>query len=139
MSDTQDKVVEETTKLVDVTDKLNESLIKMIEGLEDGAAFLGAEIPEYITQLLMWNLARNALMCLLGVVMLSIIIPYIKFIWNKARNMHPSEGDALKMFAGGLGTFVLFFTGTNFVNLEWLQIWLAPKVWLVEYITTLVK
>ncbi len=139
MSGTQEQVVEETTKLVDVTDKLNSSLIKMIDGLEDGAAFLGAEIPEYINQLLMWNLARNALICLLGVILLFSTIPYIKFIWKKTSNMDSGGGDAIKIFAGGLGTLVLFLTGVNTVNLEWLQIWIAPKVWLVEYVVTLTK
>lgn len=147
---------EAISEKVDVVDKLNDSLVRMIEGIEDGAVFLSGEIPEFVNQLLMWHLVKNGLMAIFGLIFIGLSIYTshlcLKF-FKKAKSdyeeskewtiyeSHPEVTSGLYDIHGSviIIPLVLFIMGILMTNLEWLQIWIAPKVWLVEYITTLVK
>lgn len=38
-----------------------------------------------------------------------------------------------------MGTIVMVSFSGSLLSLEWLKIWIAPKVWLVDYAATLIK
>jgi hypothetical protein len=146
MSGTKEEVIVEnvakladTTKLVDVTDKLNSSLIKMIDGLEDGVAFLGAELPEYINQLLMWNMLESLVKCLVGVIIPILMLLMYRKLWTLSEGWEEVNSFMSRMITGMCGGSICVAVVIININLEWLQIWITPKVWLVEYATALVK
>ena len=52
------------------------------------------------------------------------------------------DGDVFYYMGYFFALMVLFFValpGLCSINFEWLKIWLAPKVWLIEYASNLIK
>jgi len=125
---------------------MNEELQKAITELFNSALtakdFLVGELPDYINQLLMWRAVYNGFWFVLGVAFCVAwgYANYIHIKWLKGGGFKKLEksGDvgALSMH---LIQIFLFIPAFAMINLEWLQIWIAPKVWLAEYAASLVK
>ena len=81
------ELIEKVSK-VDLKNEIDSALIKMINGLDDGVSFLGAELPDYINQLLMWNLVENLFYFILGIAITVLTAFLYKAIWN---NVEDSE------------------------------------------------
>lgn len=124
----------------------------------DAAAFLVAEIPDVIQQLLMWHAVESLAWFLPG--LLLIAAPWFVYwrwggrgkptepAYNGAARYEPTfthhytgeiDGDAI----GALCIFGLVTSGLGFTlvmnNLEWLQILVAPKLYLLEYARALIR
>jgi hypothetical protein len=125
---------------------LAEILNKATAGVESGAAFLQAELPDVIQQLLMWKMAAAILSILISIV---IIYAYAKALISYAKsdrsNRFWHDGyDTISPFgfttllAGGIASFfcVLCIIDSLF---DVLQIWIAPKIYLIEYAASLAK
>ena len=135
--------------------KLVDALDKMLNGIDSGAAFMSEQIPDYLQQLIMWFGVYSAVKCLVGVVLLVAAPLALRKLYNRiplkpkkdgAENWYWREGYSSMVItdAGGcywfavVGLPVLWAViGLALINLEWLQILIAPKVWLVEYISNL--
>jgi hypothetical protein len=127
-------------------EQLNIALAKLIEqataGIDASTSFLTAQVPDVILQLLMWNFALNLTYFVLGILTLFFCI----YLWRKIyRTLEVMDGrsstdheDAI-IIGGGILSAVLVLPAFIFLNITWLQIWIAPKVWLLEYGATLVK
>lgn len=120
-------------------------LNKTMAGVEAGASFLQAEIPDVIQQLLIWKLAQDMLYVGFALAAAAAYWKLIK-VFMKAPNgsfMKTSYGMAeipafLGFMFGGIAT--LGFGIAGFISLlEALQIWLAPKIYLIEYAASLAK
>lgn len=129
---------------------------KALSGIDQATGFLQAEIPEYVYQLLLWKGVESFITFILCLVVTGLWIFYgivkpIKMIskglkdceenfFVSTHNYHKDKVEvdfsALSLL---LNVFILFPLMGFIKNLEWLQIWIAPKVWLVEYAATLVK
>ena len=134
------------------TDKLIAGFVqRVINGLDETTSFLNAQIPDYIQQLLLWYGVKSFITSLVGVILLvswSIILwkfsgrgdPIENSYRYKWTLTHDDDGDIspISMITGFI-TFTIVMTGISIINLDWLQIWIAPKVWLVEYAQSLVK
>jgi len=144
---------------------MNEAATALIEkamsGLDSATGFLQAEIPEYVYQLMLWYGVKSAIMCAVAV----LIIPLWIFIFRKSIKMRNEAKQAYRnneswtRFGGGepsdvsshsydiqanmiplwVASIVFLAIFLLFINLEWIQIWIAPKVWLVEYASDLIK
>ena len=126
---------------------LEESLVKLIEksisGIDAATGFLQAEVPEYITQLITWYAIYNFLMFVLGIVILvSTVLISIKFTGKKKNKegefvwtlTHDDDGDpSAHIMVSAIVFSIALVVGFASINLKWLQIWIAPKVWLIEY------
>lgn len=128
-----------------MNEQLQQAVQKLIDkgvsGIEAGADFLQQEIPEYVMQLLMWHGVYNFM--LMAVSLLGLLlwgVAEVK-IFKKLKTMDINEQDWTFRYLG-LGSVVrvipLLIVCAS-MNLEWLKIWIAPKVWLVEYAASLVK
>jgi hypothetical protein len=124
---------------------------KSLEGVDASVAFLQAEIPDYVYQLLLWYGVKNAIT---GIIALLITIVWIKYLLIKPINIiregkrevkrtmftysdgDVKEGAAFLIF--NLFAFVPFTIGVTDLLLA-LKIYIAPKVWLLEYASALVK
>lgn len=92
-------------------------------------------------QLLVWNAVSSALFQVFSIIFI------ILFAWSSLKAAHkvahgPLDefGDAMCVFwiiGGGIASLVMFI-GFWF-NFDWLKIWLAPKLYLLEYAASLIK
>ncbi|AUR83515.1 TMhelix containing protein [Vibrio phage 1.036.O._10N.286.45.C3] len=113
-------------------------LERAISGIDSSVEFMQAELPDVIEQLLMWYAVRSALFFIAGVSLL-ILIP---FLWRKWIVKCENSGnycDGLDLYViPALLSIIPFFTSILILDIEWLQIWIAPKIWLMEYAAKLV-
>jgi len=127
---------------------LAEIIQKTMTGLDATVTFLSAEIPDVIHQLLLWYAVKYGLECLFGLALLVGWIVAIRWGFKKARAFEAS----LNMLASGEGkgyylfgvaafflTLMMLVAVPAFINIQWLQILIAPKLWLIEYAAKLVK
>jgi hypothetical protein len=128
---------------------MNEELVKKAEGvlvdLLDGFIkakdFAVDQAPDIIQQLLTWKLFESILLCVLGLIIFPALVVYWKMVvkyWEKLDDWEPANFFAV--VGGMVGSAMLIIVSfISLLNIEWLYIWLAPKVWLIEYAADLVK
>lgn len=139
--------------MTDTITSLDKSLSTIIDGATEKGAklvdFLYNQAPDVINQLLIYHGVESAAKCLGGLVLILvcpfIIVKLIKLYQkmfeqhiDKDWNSHPGFIAPTIVFA----VFGFMFTqiaGWDAINLTWLKIWIAPKVYLLEYITQIGK
>jgi len=110
---------------------------KTIGAMDAGAGFLQAELPEVIRQLLLWKAVQSGIQFLISAALfVAFVIIAIKFAKSalayEPRNDY--DENALRPIMSGfsvLAACLMIFIIT--CNLDWVQIMIAPKVYLVEY------
>lgn len=111
-------------------------LDKVLDSMDATVDFLSGQIPIVVREVLVWNFTYfiiQFLFCITFTVVATVLL------WKK--------WERLKVLWDGFGLptgVCLYLAGLLFswdgcMNLEWLKIWLAPRLWLVEYATSLVK
>lgn len=114
---------------------MNELEKKALEYLQKGENFLSEEAPLYVTELLNWKLGENIVLL---VVSLLVFISAI-FVGKKTYNYTNNENYPKEFFvviggiyavAAGLGGFLGLINHILII----LQIVIAPRVYLVEYL-----
>ena len=131
-----------------------ELLEKSITAMEATGEFMADQIPEVVYQLLFWHGVKSGILCLIGILLfvatVKIDIRQLKWINENVSTTEIPEtrweswegGSMVVPFVlvnGSYHAFVLPILLLEFLNLQWLQIWLAPKAWLIEYGANLVK
>ncbi len=136
---------------------MNETAPKTIEALDKAVAnivefstdkgaklidWLYAQAPEVVEQLLAWHFAESFITCFTCAFFI-FVYPfalykaarhiYVKF--NVAQMRHPDGYWAPTAIFSVATLLTTQITGWAAINLNWLKIWLAPKVYLLEYIT----
>lgn len=119
---------------------LGELLNKANNGIDTAGEFLAAELPEVIQQLLMWHGVYNFVVFCVGVILISSSIPlFVKAAKGRLTEGHWAYAKSAydEMSFLGLCAFMFsvcgFAIGAAIINFQWLKIWIAPKVWLLEY------
>ena len=125
-----------------MNEQLQEALAKLLSNannsIDTAGEFLASELPDVIQQLLMWYGVYNAVICMIGVILLPMMV-YVDFrVGNKIKEFGINS-DAFVIGYCTAGTIVrlLYLFPISMLNLTWLQIWLAPKVWVLEYASKL--
>lgn len=137
------------------------------QGAETAWGFLTEQTPEVVRQLLLWHGLSSFLWFCFFLALAIAILVSIKKISQKAKIRTQKAKQAYKdgkewtrysgsgwvtsieydniiFFSSHLCAGALFAVSFScgvfaLTNLTWLKIWLAPKVWLLEYITAMVK
>ena len=138
----------ETTPTIQNT--LEQALIKSIDGIQKtGTELVEAlyqQAPEVVEQLLLWHGVESLITFIIAfVVMVGVPLAYYKaaksfFIKQEVQKWR--DQFPFWLISGVSGAAVSIFTiafTTNTMNIKWLKIWLAPKVYLLEYLADLVK
>lgn len=140
--------MQEQKNVLNVDSALAELIYKATEGADKGIDFLLTETPDVISQLLMWKTVSSLTCFVLGFITLFIMYKHFKLASKKPENgetnfywtswshqdFHsPELGWCLFLF---YIPFTIYFFGKGLV---WLKIWIAPKVYLIEYASSLVK
>lgn len=128
-------------------EKLLEIVTKIESGTESAWGFITEQTPDVVEQLLLWHGVYSFVFFSLGfiVIVLSLIFSYGFLKIHKEKRNDAKENDRYYDDSYGVGSCVSLAFGSisGFLillkNLTWLQIWLAPKVWLLEYVQAMVK
>lgn len=150
---------EALTRLINKSIDAAESVAGDIsEASGDAAAFLVAEIPDVIQQLLVWRAIESLVWFLPG--LLFIAAPWLVY-WRwggRGKPTEPAYSGAARYeptlthyYTGGINgegvgalcAFGIVTSSAGFTllmnNLEWLQILVAPKLYLLEYARALIR
>lgn len=144
---------EKISKLDDLDKKLVEVLDGVMNTAEKGKDFVLAELPDVVSQLLLWYGTYGFIKFMIGIFMIILALFVSKKLFAKGKqtsNKHFIEyeetlvRDEKGHLHGGTMVYLIVmvpYTGITlaFLNLQWLKIWIAPKIWLIEYTTQLLK
>ena len=134
-------------KVVTATQTIQEAfasvILDAVETVGEAKNFLLSELPEVAEQALLFYGVKSFIIFVLclTVPLLWTLVVY-KFRGSKG---HPGfifdkDGDVdFPQFVVCCGTVILYIVACVHINLEWLKIYLAPKIWLIEYAGSLVK
>lgn len=112
-------------------------ITKTMQGIDSGVSFLGSELPDVIQQLLIYKAAWAGVEAVLLTVFVGMYIAFWRF-YSKAENgFWKSFGDPEPptIVIGVIGGFlsIVFVVGIIADIQTIVQIWLAPKIYLIEY------
>lgn len=120
---------------------LTDLLQRAVTGVDKAVEFSQAQMPDVIHQLLVWNFVSSILFQLLAIFFVAFYFWSGRKALNKLMNgLYDDTGDnlcILWLLSGGCAS--IFLSVGFFFNFDWLKIWLAPKLYLLEYATSLVK
>lgn len=133
--------------------KLEQILIdilqKTVNGIDEGVDFFRAELPDVVNQLLLWHSVKSAIGCFIGITLLAvsfiIAIKAIKHYNIKKKDYKGNDfdisNDAVLSFFAAIALIPTVMTGLllTFLNYEWIQILIAPKIFLIDYALELIK
>jgi len=126
--------------------KAEEALIQIVEDISQTREFVIDQVPLVIQELLAWNFWTRLLDFCIGVLIPILLVFAIRYAWRKMHELAEAENqccDEDEYFPFFLITFFMsiIFGMMSLVhlNLEWLQIIIAPRLWLLEYAADLVR
>lgn len=129
---------------------MDAALKELIELTTTGVKFLKEEIPEVIHELLVWKMTVSILQTCIGVFLAAgivyILCKYagrgesVSEYYYKETLTHTAMGNVgerivLVVIAVLLSAIIC----AALVNFTWVQIWLAPRIYLIEYAASLSK
>ncbi|HGJ3375685.1 TPA: hypothetical protein ACJW5P_004315 [Salmonella enterica subsp. enterica serovar Oranienburg] len=141
---------------------LVELLQKASNGIDAAVSFSQAQIPDVVHQLLLWNMVDSLIKTLIAILTIPLVLWFMKkqcqrveigkignegYSWERGNPEYrltmvwDSKGEInflILPLAGVLIMWGLFIIDTV-TNMVWLKIWLAPKLYLIEYAASLVK
>lgn len=121
-------------------DILKDTLVGIINGVVSAKDFLLEQTPEVLQQLLMWKMLESIMQVIGGAILLLSIFLYWKYVAKNWTAIEKWNGEPLFVIIGIVLTLTNLAVGICYImNLTWLQIWVAPKVYLIEYAAQLVK
>lgn len=131
---------------------LQQSFAEIIQsatsGVKAGVAFLQQEIPDVVRQLITFNFIYKLVAVVTGILFLLAIPTYWLTVvrmakeYSKKQSLHYWSLPEGCVIGGVIGSIIIGITGVCFIgaNIEdLLKIWIAPKVWLIEYGASLIK
>jgi len=114
-----------------------ELITKTVENTGKATDFILAETPEYVQQLLQYKMITSLALFAIGIMFLVVLIGWICFCVRGSRENHDGEWITGGLFGGIIILLPTFGFCEN--GLVAFKIWIAPKVYLVEYAAGLIK
>ena len=126
---------------------LTQIIDKTMTGVDQSIDFLSEQIPDVLSQLLLWYGVSNMIYAFVGVAILYTCYRVVKkpkgtketwlWEWNEYRETH-KVSDWVALSPALLLPVILGFSLLTKV-MDALQIFIAPKIWLLEYAASLAK
>ncbi|HDS0449402.1 TPA: hypothetical protein QDV31_004468 [Escherichia coli] len=137
-------------------------LKKASDGIDSAIAFSQAQIPDVVHQLLVWNMVDSLIKTLIAISTIPLVIWFMKKqckkveigkfdnegrLWDNGQPKYKptmiweSDGRLSGFVLSLVAVLILWFSFIISVvaNMTWLKIWLAPKLYLIEYAASLIK
>ncbi len=132
-----------------IQNTLEQALIKSLDGIQKtGTELVDAlyqQAPEVVEQLLMWHAAEAFIQCIAAILALGIpfaVYKVVNHLYQKLEvaTWEDDHGFWLPVILISIVSVVLgLLTFVAYINIKWLKIWIAPKVYLLEYLADIVK
>ena len=119
-----------------------------LNAIDKGTAFLSNQIPEVIQQLLLWKAVASFIEFSSGIFLIGGIFAWLIYQYKYwTTTVTTPWGTKTIRFEASSGPFSLLnipliiplLYGSSCINLIWLQIWIAPKLYLIEYAKDFLK
>lgn len=128
-----------------MTEELQGALTEILNGALTAKDFMVSELPEVVTQLLLWKGVMSGIGFSFGLLLIIIgstvfsktFIPALKKYNADSRRNYEKDDSFFFWGLTLIPVFIGFLMMTH--NMDWIQIWLAPKVYLIEYAASLAK
>lgn len=114
-----------------MNEELQRALAEILNGAIEAKDFLLSEMPDVINQLLWWHGVKSGLATLTFV----LVWVGVVLLWRK---LIKGDGDEDVFLFCAVLTTMWSIVGWMFPSLDWLQILIAPKLYLIEYAAKLV-
>jgi len=129
-----------------LTQALANLINKTVEAAQAGGQFLVDQVPDVIRQLLLYKAVESGLLCLLGLAMAVFGLAGVLITRKKTLSKAAGWLDGYGEWSGWtivcmlccLG-FLVAGVSLAFLDWDWLEILLAPKLYLIEYATSLFR
>jgi hypothetical protein len=106
--------------------------------------FLVSQLPVVVHQALVWHFITSFLSFLISVAVFSapiLLVVHCVKAWKRKDEWiyWKYSGVAPEALLLLIPLIIVFLVGSLFFSLSWLQIWVAPKLWLLQYASSLIK
>ena len=118
---------------------LNEALVSVIESAASAKDFILAETPEVIEQLLLWKMIDSIVATLLGLAILYAVYRFARWGYRDANKDSYEQHEVLQVLGSVASVIAVPMGVWCALQLQWLKILIAPKVYLLEYAAELVR
>lgn len=125
-----------------MNEQTNKILIDLLQkaasGVDAAVSFSQAQVPDIIRQLMVWKAAAYGM----RIFFMSLFLLGCILLFQRALKWYESfDNEALGFFSllssALIGALLVVGILANISNL--VQLWLAPKIWLIEYTAELLK
>ena len=119
-----------------------------LNAIDKGTTFLSNQIPEVIQQLLLWKAIASFIEFSSGIFIIGGIFAWLIYQYKYwTTTIETKWGTTKQRISEDNGPFVILnlscviplIYGSSCINLIWLQIWIAPKLYLIEYAKDFLK
>lgn len=121
-----------------VKEQAQEFLQKAIDAATSTGDFIVGQIPDVVQQILTWNLVQAIIICVITAIVFFFLFQYGKRVNAKGRGEHDDDKRIAGMVVMIASSFISFFVFTCNM-MKAVQIYVAPKLWLLEYAVGLLK
>ena len=121
---------------------LQSALIDLIETATTAKDFIIAEIPDVVNQLLIWEATKSGLSTAFSILLIVIFfIAWKKIIQIEKYLKENNSQFEYNLYGLSFAVSVIIYIPITiqFTSLDWLKIWIAPKLYLIEYAAELTK
>ena len=131
----------------ELVQRAEQVLLDMLNKASEIGSAAVDEIPLVVQELLTWKFAESLLLFICGIVFTIAWVALSVKIWKSGSEPRNEYGgikrDIWDMTWFAYAMLNLFGVVISlpwiFCNIDWLKIWLAPRVYLLEYAATLMK
>lgn len=125
-----------------MNEELQKKLVELINGAQaagtEAFLFTKEQVPDVIQQLLRWKFAEAVILVLISLAVVVFCIYAGRLAWKADGEKYMDDGHCFVFSVSAIVGSILSFIGM--LNLMTaVQIWLAPKVYLLEYAASLIK
>lgn len=137
-------------------------LQKASDGINSAVSFSKAQIPDVVHQLLVWNFVQSMVATVICLITIPIVVWFCiwqsrrvqcgvigedGYSWEKGKPKYKvtlawcADGDLnpAVMFLAAIVVVWFGWVVTVLSNPVWLQIWLSPKLYIIQYAAQLIK
>jgi hypothetical protein len=117
-----------------MNEKLQEALAEIINLTLQGKDFAIEQAPDVVSQLLAWNMVCSLILSAIGIIMLILTAVFLKKVipaFGKGGWVYDNDLEGVPILVVGIALMVAILIISS--NLDWIQILIAPKVYLIEY------
>lgn len=120
--------------------QLEMALAKLLEkassGIDSASVFLQAQIPDVVHQFLMWRLWESVIA---NIIAICFFVISWRFLLASKNFGNSSDNEDLAIVGKVVVSVVLIFISFKVANIDFIQILVAPKVYLIEHAAKIIK